>query len=159
MLTICIGPSRKRLQLQCTRFYTQAELFKMTREQSRNSSVWFEYGPNLYQPINSDSDLRFVCNVLEGDINSYMSCEDREQNKRDVADAVHTQSFEHSIRGRRTSFGSKKLNSMYDTGHKPQSTYVAQDIDPLKVQHPHGTNHIADNTTVDSDGSSVAGTH
>ena len=101
IMNICIGQSRKRITLQSTRFYTQGELFKLTRDQSRNSTVWLEYGPNLYQPIKTDHELRFTCQMMEGEIDSYMPQEDREQNNRDVADAIHTHNYEMSIRVRR----------------------------------------------------------
>jgi hypothetical protein len=123
MMNICLGPSRKRITLQCTRFYTQGELFKLTRDQSRNSTVWLEYGPNLYQPIKNDYELRFACQMMEGEIDSYMPQEDREQNSRDVADAIHTHSYEMSIRVRRprlhTTEGAKhrsKMSSSYERG-------------------------------------------
>lgn len=110
MLNICIGQRRTRIKLNCTRFYTHAELFTMTREQGRNSSIWFEYGPNLYQPIYTDQELRFVCHVMEGEIDSYMSEEDRDQNKRDLEDTAHTHSFEMSIRPRKARVRSKPTN-------------------------------------------------
>lgn len=111
MLSICIGASRKRLELNCSRFYTHGELFKMAREQGRNSPIYFEYGPNLYQPINSDTELRFVCHVLEGDIDSFQSEHDREQNRRDLSDAQHTHSYEASIRARKSLATSKYQKS------------------------------------------------
>jgi hypothetical protein len=128
MLNICIGPSRKRIQLECTRFYTHGELFKITREKSRNSTIWFEYGPNLYQPINTDQELRFCCHMLEGDIDSCMSEEDREQNRRDLADTVHTNSFENSLRGRRPRVSHK-------LPYKRESVVEEQDTDAIQYKH------------------------
>jgi hypothetical protein len=119
MLTICIGKSRKRLTLMCSRFYTHAELFKMTRDQSKDSSIWFEYGPNLYQPINNDHELRFVCQIIEGDIDSFMSEEDREQNRRDLEDAAHTQNCDPRMRKQRGSHSRNKPASVLDI---PQHT-------------------------------------
>jgi hypothetical protein len=108
-----MGAARKRIELMSTRFYTHGELFRMTREQGRNTTIWFEYGPNLYQQVNSDAELRFVCHILEGDIDSFQSDNDREQNKRDVADALHTQSYEASVRGRKSVTNSKSTKHNY----------------------------------------------
>jgi hypothetical protein len=131
MLTICIGRSRKRLTLLCSRFYTHTELFKMTRDQSKNSSIWFEYGPNLYQPINNDHELRFVCQIIEGDIDSFMSDEDREQNRLDLEDAAHTQMLDSRVRKQRGVHIRNKHTSVLDTPHhttEPATT--VQCIDP-----------------------------
>jgi hypothetical protein len=124
MLTICMGAARKRIELMSTRFYTHGELFRMTREQGRNTTIWFEYGPNLYQQVNSDAELRFVCHILEGDIDSFQSDSDREQNKRDVADALHTQSYEASVRGRKSVMNSKNTKHNHTcrtTGELPKT--------------------------------------
>jgi hypothetical protein len=133
MLTICFGASRKRLKLQCTRFYTHGELFRMTREQSRNSSVWFEYGPNLYEPIQNDIELRFVCHMIEGDIDSFQSDQDREQNKRDLADLAHTNSYEASMRGRKLFTGSKQ-KSKYNIEPKMEPLTDSKNTSEIIVQ-------------------------
>jgi hypothetical protein len=131
MLTICIGRSRQRLRLQCTRFYTQGELFKMTREQGKNSSIWFEYGPNLYQPINNDYELRFVCQIIEGDIDSYMPDEDREHNKRDLEDIAHTHAFDARVRKQRGTHSRNKRTSVSDTPqYTTEPTTTVQCRDP-----------------------------
>jgi hypothetical protein len=136
MLNICIGPSRKRIQLDCSRFYTHTELFRITREQSRNSTTWFEYGPNLYQPINTDQELRFVCNIIEGDIDSFMSDEDREQNRRDLSETAHTHQYENSLRGRRPRVSPKLPNTSRDhSRHKRESVIEEQDTDTMQYKH------------------------
>jgi hypothetical protein len=99
---ICKGQKNKRLVLACTRFYSAAELFRMSREPNKQTLLWLEYGPNLYQEIKNDTELKFACAMMEGDIESNQSEEDREQHKRDVRDAHETQEFEFSLKSRRT---------------------------------------------------------
>ena len=94
MLFLCKGSSRKRIILACSRFYSSTELFKIARESNRNTPLYLEYGPNLYQPIINDNELRFVCQLLEGDIASYMSPEDCEANRLCVLDSAHTSEYE-----------------------------------------------------------------
>jgi hypothetical protein len=98
MLYLCKGNARKRFQLECTRFYSSTELFQLARKINRSIPIYFEYGPNLYQPINNDTELRFVCLLLEGNIESYMSSDDIELHRLDMLDIAHTTEFE---RGRK----------------------------------------------------------
>jgi hypothetical protein len=94
MLTLCTGHTRKRIKLDCTRFYSHHELFKKIRDLHKSIPIWFEFGPNLYQSINTDSDLRFACQIVERDIESYMSSEDQEENRRMIIDQAHTKDCE-----------------------------------------------------------------
>jgi len=91
------------MTLQCTRFYSHHELFRLAREPNKHTQLWFEYGPNLFKSIDTDHELRFVCHLIEGDIDSNMSEADREQHDRDVRDSTHTDRFEASqLRNRRS---------------------------------------------------------
>lgn len=102
MLNLCTGNSRTRIKIECTRFYSQYELFRTIRLLNKSTPVWLEYGPNLYQPINTDHELRFACQLVEGDIESYMSSEDQEEHRRTILDQVHTREYENmTTRARR----------------------------------------------------------
>jgi hypothetical protein len=98
---ICKGQKNKRVVLACTRFYSTDELFKIAREPNKQTPLWLEYGPNLYQEIKSDTELRFACALMEGDIDSNQTDEDREQHKRDVRDAADTVSLEIAMKCRK----------------------------------------------------------
>jgi hypothetical protein len=81
----------------CSRFYTAHELFKIAREQGRYQNLCMEFGPNLYQPIHSDNDLRFVCCLLEGEIEANFTDDERWMNADMVADTAHTDACEHGM--------------------------------------------------------------
>lgn len=72
----------------------------MIRRFDKAVPIWLEYGPNLYQPINNDCELKFACHLIEGDIESTMSDADREQHQRDLADYAHTKEYESTRRSR-----------------------------------------------------------
>ena len=102
MLHICTGPTRKRLTLMCSRFYSAHELFKVAREQGKHQNLYFEFGSNLYQPIYSDTELRFVCCLLEGEIEAHFPDDERRMNDDIVADTAHTDACEQGmLRGAR----------------------------------------------------------
>jgi hypothetical protein len=137
MLTLCTGHARKRIKLECTRFYSHHELFKRMRDLNKSIPIWFEYGPNLYQAINNDTELRFACQIIERDIESYMSVEDQEENRRMIIDQAHTKECEmrEARRQRKENKSLKKLsttlvqNSTMSTGtilfnqHFPSDTH------------------------------------
>jgi hypothetical protein len=104
----CTGPRRTRMRIECTHFYTQYELFKKF---NKSLPVWLEYGPNLYQPVNNETELRFACQMVERDIDSFMSTEDRDEHRLMIADQAHTKEYENSIRPR----GKRKNKDSYDT--------------------------------------------
>lgn len=97
MMHICKGHARRRLTLLCSRFYTSHELFKLSREQGRSTPLYLEFGPNLYHPINTDSELRFVCSLLEGEIEASFSEDERCMNIDQVADIAHTDAYEQCV--------------------------------------------------------------
>ena len=83
----------------CSRFYTTHELFKIAREQGKYQTLCIEYGPNLFQPIYSDTELRFVCSLLEGEIEANFTDDERQMNADIVADTAHTDACEGVLRG------------------------------------------------------------
>jgi hypothetical protein len=97
MLHICKGYARKRLTLLCSRFYSAQELFKLAREQGRNTVLFLEFGPNLYHPIHTDTELRFVCSMMEGEIEASFPDDERRMNVEQVADMAHTEAFEQAM--------------------------------------------------------------
>lgn len=97
MMYLCKGPYKTRIYLMSQRFYCNGEIFRYAREPSRNALLWLEYGPNLYQPIYNDNELRFVCNLLQGVVESNIGDEDHEQYKRDLADQQHTADYEAQV--------------------------------------------------------------
>jgi hypothetical protein len=85
--------------IDCSRFYSHYEMFNDIRNNLHKSvPIWLEYGPNLYQPINSDTELRFACQMVERDIESHMPIEDQEENRRMVLDQAHTKECEQALR-------------------------------------------------------------
>ena len=105
---LCKGYGRNRINLSCSRFYSTMELFHKMRRLDRSIPIWIEYGPNMYQPITNDTELRFACQMVEGDIESNMPSEDREQHQRDLADYSHTKDFDFMRRSQKRSSGKKQ---------------------------------------------------
>ena len=85
------------MTLLCSRFYTTHELFKIAREQGKHLNLYVEFGPNLYQPIHSDTELRFVCCLLEGEIEANFTDEERQMNEEQVADTAHTDAYDQCV--------------------------------------------------------------
>lgn len=97
MMYLCKGPYKTRVYLMTSRFHSNGEIFRYAREPSRYTQIWLEYGPNLYQPIYNDNELRFVCNLLQGEVESSLDEKDHEQYKRDLADQQHTADYEAQV--------------------------------------------------------------
>ena len=121
MVYICHGNLRKRLVLDCTRFYCKEELFRISRDQYKGVQLWLEHGPNLYQHIMCDVELRFACSMSEAYISSHQSDEDIEEHKRCQADAAHTDRFDSRMR--------RKARSSRDnnTSKKKMSSNIEQE--------------------------------
>ena len=130
MLYICKGQSRKRLTLSCCRFYSAQELFKISREQGKNTLLWLEYGPNLYQVIMTDSELRFACCLVEGDIDSTFTDEDRKLHIDQVADMAHTDACEMSV-----SRGARKRNNRPKDTERKRTLYKLADNPVVAADH------------------------
>jgi hypothetical protein len=136
MFYLCKGHSKKRLVLSCTRFYSQEELYRMTRELPKSIPTWLEYGPNMYQRINNDCELRFACSMVQGDIESNLPVEDYEQHKLDQQDYIHTNECENSFRPRRL----RALRLKAPAHHK-------RDIDTLHGTVVHRHRRAREDTT------------
>jgi hypothetical protein len=54
MVYICHGYNRKRLVLDCSRFYSREELFRISRDQHKGQHLSLEYTSGLYQPLSCD---------------------------------------------------------------------------------------------------------
>ena len=98
MVYICYGTQRKRLVLDCSRFYGREELFDILREKHKNAPLCMEFGPNLYQPIMCDVELRLVCSIVEKYISSHQSDEDFTEHKLQQIDTTHTIQCEARMR-------------------------------------------------------------
>jgi hypothetical protein len=96
---LCKGYNRSRVVLGCSKFWSSLELFHKMRRLDKSVPIWLEFGDNQYQPIFSDSDLKFACQMIEGDIESNLPEEDYEQHQRDLADYAHTKRY-HAERKR-----------------------------------------------------------
>ena len=97
IMYLCKGPYKTRVYLMTGRFHSNGEIFRYAREPSRHTQIWLEYGPNLYQPIYNDNELRFACHLLQGEVESNISDPDHEQYKRDLADQQHTADYEAQV--------------------------------------------------------------
>ena len=121
MVYICHGYLRKRLVLDCCKFYSKEELFHIARVQHKGAQLSLEYGPNLYQPLSCDVELRFACCMVEAYVSSHQPDEDREADRLQRIEMLHTASFEAKMRrksraacGENTDKGKTKLCSMID---------------------------------------------
>jgi len=143
MLHICKGPARKRLTLMCARFYSAQELFKIAREQGKHTNVYVEFGPNLYQPIHSDIELRFVCSLLEGEIEANFSDDERKLNTAQNDDTDHTDYCNQSIlrSARKKSHRAKDP----DRRRTPAKSSTAATLHPASVvAHGVGMRYMVD---------------
>jgi hypothetical protein len=98
MVYICHGYNRKRLVLDCSRFYSREELFRISRDQHKGQPLSLEYTSGLYQPLSCDVELRLACSMVEAYIASHQSDDDLAEHRRCQMDAIHTSSFEAKIR-------------------------------------------------------------
>ena len=109
MVYICHGSNHRRLVLDCSRFYSKEELFRISRETQKGKQTFLEYGPNLYQPIVCDTELKLACSMVEGHITSHQSDEDLIEHRRCQMDALHTTQFEAKMKRKaRTNFDEQK---------------------------------------------------
>jgi hypothetical protein len=112
------------------------ELFHIARRLDKSVLIWIEYGPNMYQPITNDVELRFACQMLEGEIESSMSQEDQEQHKRDLSDYAHTKEYEYMHRTRTRTSGKKRCskitkNVVYEVTETENCDESVMDTDTL----------------------------
>ncbi|KAJ1478114.1 hypothetical protein T484DRAFT_1749755 [Baffinella frigidus] len=142
MFYLCKGNGRKRITLSCSRFYSHEELFRLVRTSNKSIPIWFEYGPNLYQHINNDCELRFACQMVQGDIESNLPIEDYEQHKLDLLDYAHTTECENFFRTRKSRAARTKLLPC-------KKRYSDIQNDAITHKHRH-TEHDGE-TMVDSD--------
>jgi hypothetical protein len=94
MLNLCTGGTRKRMNLATSRFYSPEELFNFVMHSYSGSALTLEYGPNLYELIENEHELRFACKLLAHDHASYISDDDYEEHLRCIADSNHTDKYE-----------------------------------------------------------------
>jgi hypothetical protein len=97
MLNLCEGHARKRFVLASTRFYSDEELIQISINPNRILPLYLEYGPNLYQEIESLEQLRFVCRMVSQDHASYISDDDYTQHKLDTEESAHTAKYERTL--------------------------------------------------------------
>ena len=98
IMYICHGYRRKRLVLDCSRFYSREELFHIVRTQHRGSQISLEHGPNLYQILCCDIELRLACSMAEANIASHQSDEDRLAKLECDEDRIHTDACNAKIK-------------------------------------------------------------
>lgn len=94
---ICKGSSRKRVVLESSRFYSPEELFDSVIDAQQRGDISIEYGPNLFEWVETELELKFVCKLIAGDHASYISYEDHEQHARDMEDSAHTEAYEKNL--------------------------------------------------------------
>ena len=97
MLNLCTGRTRKRMVLATSRFYSPEELFDFVVRSYNGSALTLEYGPNLYELIENEHELRFACKLLAHEHASYISDEDYEEHLRCIADSNHTDKYEKQL--------------------------------------------------------------
>jgi hypothetical protein len=97
MFNLCEGNKRSKIVLDLTRFYSEEELYAIATIPTRLLPVSIEFGPNLYQNIESVEQMRFVCSMWSKDHSSYISEDDYLQHKLDLDDMVHTAKVEKSL--------------------------------------------------------------
>jgi hypothetical protein len=98
---ICYGQTRKRFVLACSRFFSPEEIFNKAVDLYQRGPVSLEYGPNLFQLIETELELQFVCKLVSGDHSSYISDEDYTQHLLCVEESQHTDAYEKELnRGR-----------------------------------------------------------
>ena len=90
MVHICYGNPRHRIVLDCSRFYSRDEIFRISRDKHKGSQLSLEYETNFYQPIGCDIELRFACALVEQYCASFQSEEDLREHRAGLADAAHT---------------------------------------------------------------------
>jgi hypothetical protein len=90
MVHICYGNPRHRLVLDCSRFYSRDEIFRITRDKHKSAQLSLEYEDNLYQPIGCDVELRFACAMVEQYCASFQSEEDIQEFRNGLAETAHT---------------------------------------------------------------------
>ena len=94
---ICHGPTHKRFILACSRIYSPEEIFDGVTALNHRGSISLEYGPNLFEWVENDTELQFVCKIVSGDHSSYISDEDHTQHIRDTEDSAHTDAYEKHL--------------------------------------------------------------
>ena len=121
---ICHGSRHKRLVLDCSRFYSKEELFRISRETHKGKQTFIEYGPNLYQTISCDTELKLACSMVEGYVASHQSDEDFIEHRRCQIDTAHTTQFEARMK--------RKPRTNFDE-HKQKMSSVVESISTEEV--------------------------
>jgi len=81
----------------------------MSRETQKSAQTFLEYGPNLYQTISCDTELKLACSMVEGYVASHQSDEDFAEHRRCQLDSIHTTQFETKMRRKnRTNYDEQK---------------------------------------------------
>jgi hypothetical protein len=96
MVYICHGNLRQRLVLDCSRFYSKDEIFRIARD--KHKQLFLEYGSNIYLQITCDVELRFASAMVEKYVASFQSDEDLQEHLRGMADMAHTERVEAKMR-------------------------------------------------------------
>ena len=131
MVYICHGFRHKRFVLDCSRFYSKEELFRISRETQKGAPTFLEYGPNLYQTISCDTELKLACSMAERYIASHQSEEDFLEHQRGQVDAMHTTQYEAKMR--------RKTPTNYDEQKKKPSS----SSEPVHTEEAYDTSEIS----------------
>ena len=94
MVNFCTGPTRTRLVLTLTRFYSPEELFDIVTPHKKTKRVCVEYGPNLFVDVENDHELKFACKMVACDHASYIPEADYQQHMSDQAESTETDLYE-----------------------------------------------------------------
>jgi hypothetical protein len=118
--------------LATSRFYSPEELFDTVVKTYRSHIVSIEYGPNLYERVEDEHQLRFVCKLVARDHASYIPEQDYIQHIQDTEESAHTDIYEKKlalIRRKPRPRGRKKqdTNTNAQVKHPPETTSTEPD--------------------------------
>ncbi|KAJ1471163.1 hypothetical protein T484DRAFT_1753477 [Baffinella frigidus] len=83
--------------LQAETVRRRPELFENVIDAQQRGAISFEYGPDLFEWVETEGELKFVCKLVSADHASYISDADQEQHIRDMEDSAHTELYEKTI--------------------------------------------------------------